>query len=73
MEESVRQLQDDKGSLVQDLSAVRDLCVKLENTKEVMSRQLTTRNIDTEQVFLTDFIPQNLQSINIENILLRQK
>ena len=50
LEESLRQLQDEKESLVQDLSAVRDLCVKLENTKEAMSRQLTTRNIDTEQV-----------------------
>nr|ANN83882.1 Cep135 [Patiria miniata] len=50
LEDSVRQLQDEKESLVQDLSAVRDLCVKLENTKEAMSRQLTTRNIDTEQL-----------------------
>ncbi|XP_071786802.1 centrosomal protein of 135 kDa-like isoform X1 [Asterias amurensis] len=50
MEESIRQLQDEKTSLVQDLTAVRDLCIKLENTKEVMSRQLTTRNIDTEQL-----------------------
>ena len=55
MEESIRQLQDEKTSLVQDLTAVRDLCIKLENTKEVMSRQLTTRNIDTEQVLIVKF------------------
>eukprot|EP00057_Strongylocentrotus_purpuratus_P011253 XP_011665727.1 PREDICTED: testis-specific gene 10 protein isoform X5 [Strongylocentrotus purpuratus] len=49
MEGNVRQLQDEKDSVVQDLAAVRELCVKLDSTKESLSRQLTTKNIDYEQ------------------------
>ncbi|XP_041463887.1 testis-specific gene 10 protein-like isoform X2 [Lytechinus variegatus] len=49
MEGNVRDLQDEKDSVVQDLAAVRELCVKLDSTKESLSRQLTTKNIDFEQ------------------------
>ena len=50
MEESIRQLQEEKQSIMQDLAAVRELCVKLDATKESLSRQLTAKNIDHEQV-----------------------
>ena len=50
MEESLRQLQEEKQSIMQDLAAVRELCVKLDATKESLSRQLTAKNIDHEQV-----------------------
>ncbi|XP_071511617.1 centrosomal protein of 135 kDa-like [Diadema antillarum] len=49
MEGNLRQLQDEKDSVVQDLAAVRELCVKLDSTKESLSRQLTARNIEFEQ------------------------
>lgn len=50
MEENMRQLQEEKEALIQDLSAVRDLCTKLDASKEALSRQLTTKTIDCEQV-----------------------
>ncbi len=50
MEDSLRQLQEEKQSVMQDLAAVRELCVKLDATKESLSRQLTAKNIDHEQV-----------------------
>ena len=55
METSVRQLQDEKEALVQDLGAVRELCVKLDTTKETLSRQLTSKNIEFEQVWSYNF------------------
>lgn len=50
MEEGMRQLQEEKEALIQDLTAVRDLCTKLDSSKESLSRQLTSKAIDCEQV-----------------------
>ncbi|XP_070554439.1 centrosomal protein of 135 kDa-like isoform X2 [Ptychodera flava] len=50
MEENLRQSQEEKEAILLDLASVRELCVKLESTKESLSRQLTARNIDTDQL-----------------------
>ena len=49
-EEAVRRGEEDKHSILQDLSAVRDLCTKLEATKDTLQRQLTARTLDQEKV-----------------------
>ena len=49
-EEAVRRGEEDKHSILQDLSAVRDLCTKLEATKDSLQRQLTARTLDQEKV-----------------------
>ena len=50
-EEAVRRGEEEKHSILQDLSAVRDLCTKLEATKDSLQRQLTARTLDQEKVY----------------------
>ena len=50
LEESVRSVDNDKHNMMQDLSAVRDLCTQLEATKDSLQRQLTSATLDREKV-----------------------
>lgn len=50
LEEAMRQTEEDKQNLLEDLTAVRELCAKLEATKESIQRQLTSTSLDKEQV-----------------------
>ena len=37
-------------NMMQDLTAVRELCMKLDQTRESLSRQLAAKSVDQEQV-----------------------
>ncbi|XP_060554870.1 centrosomal protein of 135 kDa-like isoform X5 [Ruditapes philippinarum] len=50
LEDNLRQTDDDKNTLLNDLTAVRELCSRLEGTKESLQRQLTALTIDKEQL-----------------------
>ncbi|KAM9236683.1 centrosomal protein of 135 kDa [Leptosomus discolor] len=50
LEEDVKRENQDKSSLLADLASVRELCVKLESNKELLSRQLTSKSMDYERV-----------------------
>lgn len=50
LEEAMRQTEEDKQNLLEDLTAVRELCAKLEATKESIQRQFTSTSLDKEQV-----------------------
>lgn len=50
LEEAMRQTEEDKQNLLEDLTAVRELCAKLEATKESIQRQLTSTSLDKEQL-----------------------
>ncbi|KAL4230126.1 hypothetical protein ACF0H5_010511 [Mactra antiquata] len=50
LEDNLRQTDDDKNTLLSDLTAVRELCSRLEGTKESLQRQLTACTIDKEQL-----------------------
>ncbi|XP_056414343.1 centrosomal protein of 135 kDa [Hyla sarda] len=49
-EEQLRHEQDEKALILSDLASVRELCVKLDSSKEQFSKQLTTRNMEYERV-----------------------
>ena len=53
LEDNLRQTDDDKHTLLNDLTAVRELCSRLEGTKESLQRQLTASAIDKEQVYMS--------------------
>ncbi len=50
LEESLRREEDEKHNILQDLAAVRDLCTKLEITKDALQRQHTAKTLDHEKV-----------------------
>ncbi|XP_053559920.1 centrosomal protein of 135 kDa [Bombina bombina] len=50
LEDQLRQAQNENASVLSDLSSVRELCVKLDSSKEHFSRQLTARNMEQERV-----------------------
>lgn len=49
-EEDIKREKLDKSSVLADLASVRELCVKLESNKELLSRQLTSKSMDYEKV-----------------------
>lgn len=50
LEEALRTIEMEKDSLLGDLTAVRDLCTKLEVTKDNLQRQLTVKTLDHDKV-----------------------
>lgn len=50
LEEDIKRENQDKSSVLADLASVRELCVKLESNKELLSRQLTSKSMDYERV-----------------------
>lgn len=50
LEEDLKRENQDKASVLADLTSVRELCVKLEASKELVARQLTSKSMDYERV-----------------------
>uniref|UniRef100_A0A2C9M276 Uncharacterized protein n=1 Tax=Biomphalaria glabrata TaxID=6526 RepID=A0A2C9M276_BIOGL len=50
LEENLRVTEDDKQELLSDVSAARELCSRLETSKENLNRQLATIEMDKEQL-----------------------
>uniref|UniRef100_A0A8C3S2P6 Centrosomal protein 135 n=1 Tax=Chelydra serpentina TaxID=8475 RepID=A0A8C3S2P6_CHESE len=67
LEEDLKYEQEEKSSLLADLASVRELCMKLESSKELFSRQLTSRNLDYERVLA------ELKDIKSEAELLKKQ
>ena len=54
LEEALRHMEDEKHNLLMDISAIRDLCARLETDKSGLQRQLMTKSLDQEKVCSTD-------------------
>uniref|UniRef100_A0A8C5T1W4 Uncharacterized protein n=1 Tax=Malurus cyaneus samueli TaxID=2593467 RepID=A0A8C5T1W4_9PASS len=67
LEEDLKRENQDKASVLADLTSVRELCVKLEASKELISRQLTSKSIDYERV------SRELEDIKSEVELLKKQ
>ena len=50
LEENLRVTEDDKQELLSDMSAARELCSRMETSKESLNRQLAAAELDKEQV-----------------------
>ncbi|NXL95289.1 CP135 protein, partial [Alectura lathami] len=50
LEEDIRREHQEKSSVLADLTSVRELCVKLEASKDLLSRQLASKSMDYERV-----------------------
>ena len=50
LENQLKGLQNDKEAVLSDLAAVRELCVKLDSTKDTLQRKLAQKNIESDQV-----------------------
>ncbi|XP_066041868.1 centrosomal protein of 135 kDa [Chamaea fasciata] len=50
LEEDLKRENQDKAAVLADLTSVRELCVKLEASKELVARQLTSKSMDFERV-----------------------
>ncbi|XP_005501252.2 centrosomal protein of 135 kDa [Columba livia] len=66
-EEDIKREKLDKSSVLADLASVRELCVKLESNKELLSRQLTSKSMDYEKVL------GELEDIKSEAELLKKQ
>lgn len=53
LEEELNKAQEEKAALLSDLASVRELCVKLDSGKDLVTRQLTSKSMDLERVRLT--------------------
>ncbi|XP_025942215.1 centrosomal protein of 135 kDa isoform X4 [Apteryx rowi] len=49
LEEDLKRESQEKSSVLADLTSVRELCVKLESSKDLLSRQLTSKSMDYER------------------------
>ncbi|OPJ71146.1 centrosomal protein of isoform B [Patagioenas fasciata monilis] len=67
LEEDIKREKLDKSSVLADLASVRELCVKLESNKELLSRQLTSKSMDYEKVL------GELEDIKSEAELLKKQ
>lgn len=52
LEEEVQAARAEKASVLADLASVRELCVKLDSSKELTVRQLTSKSMELERVSL---------------------
>lgn len=50
LEESLRHEKEENSSVTVDVTSVRELCVKLESSKDVLHRQLMSKSLDYERV-----------------------
>ncbi|NXJ47755.1 CP135 protein, partial [Spizaetus tyrannus] len=67
LEEDIKRENQDKSSVLADLASVRELCVKLESSKDLLSRQLTSKSMDYERVL------GELEDIKSEAELLKKQ
>uniref|UniRef100_A0A8C3LXX4 Centrosomal protein 135 n=1 Tax=Chrysolophus pictus TaxID=9089 RepID=A0A8C3LXX4_CHRPC len=66
LEEDVKREHQDKSSVLADLTSVRELCVKLEASKDLLSRQLASKSMDYERV-------SELEDVKSEAELLKKQ
>ncbi|ELV11087.1 Centrosomal protein of 135 kDa [Tupaia chinensis] len=53
LEEEARRQEDEKAAILSDLSSLRELCIKLDSSKDIMTQQLNSKNLELERPSLS--------------------
>ena len=50
LEEELRHQEDEKAAVFSDLSSLRELCIKLDSGKDILTQQLNAKSLELERV-----------------------
>ncbi|XP_006167755.1 centrosomal protein of 135 kDa [Tupaia chinensis] len=67
LEEEARRQEDEKAAILSDLSSLRELCIKLDSSKDIMTQQLNSKNLELERAVA------ELENVKAESDLLKKQ
>ncbi|XP_048220331.1 centrosomal protein of 135 kDa [Perognathus longimembris pacificus] len=67
LEEELNQQENEKATVLTDLSSLRELCIKLDSGKDVMTQQLNSKNLELERALV------ELENVKSESELLKKQ
>ncbi|XP_008991570.1 centrosomal protein of 135 kDa isoform X2 [Callithrix jacchus] len=67
LEEELRRQEEEKVTVLNDLSSLRELCIKLDSGKDIMTQQLNSKNLEFERVMV------ELENVKSESDLLKKQ
>ncbi|XP_006922577.1 centrosomal protein of 135 kDa isoform X1 [Pteropus alecto] len=67
LEEELRHQEDEKAAVFNDLSSLRELCIKLDSGKDILTQQLNSKSLEFERVVV------ELENIKSESELLKKQ
>uniref|UniRef100_A0A8C7B732 Centrosomal protein 135 n=1 Tax=Neovison vison TaxID=452646 RepID=A0A8C7B732_NEOVI len=67
LEEELRRQEDAKAAVLNDLSSLRELCIKLDSGKDIMTQQLNSKSLELERVLA------ELENVKSEAELLKKQ
>ncbi|XP_006898157.1 PREDICTED: centrosomal protein of 135 kDa [Elephantulus edwardii] len=67
LEGDLRSQEEEKASVLNDLSSLRELCIKLDSGKDIMTQQLNSKNLEYERVMM------ELENAKSETELLKKQ
>ncbi|XP_069313873.1 centrosomal protein of 135 kDa [Eulemur rufifrons] len=67
LEEELRHQEDEKAAVLNDLSSLRELCIKLDSGKDIMTQQLNSKHLEFERV------AAELENVKSESDLLKKQ
>ncbi|VTJ68448.1 Hypothetical predicted protein [Marmota monax] len=67
LEDELRHQENEKAAVLSDLSSLRELCIKLDSGKDVMTQQLNSKSLDLERAVV------ELENMKSESELLKKQ
>ncbi|XP_053779112.1 centrosomal protein of 135 kDa isoform X2 [Desmodus rotundus] len=67
LEEELRHQEDEKAAVFSDLSSLRELCIKLDSGKDILTQQLNAKSLELERVVV------ELENVKSESELLKKQ
>ncbi|XP_028712061.1 centrosomal protein of 135 kDa [Peromyscus leucopus] len=67
LEEELRHLENEKATALHDLSSLRELCIKLDSGKDLMTQQLNSKSLELERTIA------DLENVKSESELLKKQ